>query len=65
MKRLSGVSLGVYVIHEFVIAVLEKLLHLDQSSYYHMLALPMVVWVISVAIVLGLQKIPGVNRLLP
>lgn len=65
LKRLSGVSLGVYVIHEFVIAVLEKLLHLDQSSYYHMLALPMVVWVISVVIVLGLQKIPGVNRLLP
>ena len=65
LKKLSGASLGVYVMHQFIIMILEHLLHIDVSSYYHMIIFPMVVWLITIVIVLILQKIPVVNRLLP
>ena len=65
LKKLSGASLGVYVIHEFIIIIIEHLFSLSSASYIHIFLLPVVVWIISVTIVFILQKIPVVNRVLP
>lgn len=65
LKKLSGASLGVYVIHEFIIVIIEHLFSLSSASYVHLFLLPIVVWIISITIVLIFQKIPVVNRILP
>lgn len=65
LRKLSGVSLGVYVIHEFLIMIIEHVFNLPVSSWVHLFILPLVVWLFSVIIILILQRIPVVKRLLP
>lgn len=65
LRKLSGVSLGVYVIHEFLIVIIEHVFSLPVSSWVHLFILPLVVWVFSVIIILILQKIPVIKKLLP
>lgn len=65
LRSLSGVSLGVYVIHKFLIVVIEHIFSLAPSSWLHLFVLPLVVWFLSVIIILILQKIPVVKKLLP
>ena len=65
LKRLSGASLGVYVIHEFIIYIAENTYHLQAGSWWHMIVFPWFVWGLSIAITLALQKIPAINRLMP
>lgn len=65
LRKLSGVSLGVYVIHEFLIMIIEHVFSLSASSWVHLFILPLIVWLLSVIMILILQRIPVVKRLLP
>ena len=65
LKRLSGASLGVYVVHEFIIQIMTHVLHISPDSLFHLLGLPLIVWIICLIIILIFKKIPVLNKIIP
>lgn len=63
LQKVASTSLGVYVIHEFFIYFVERKLHIVDSSLKHMLILPVIVWLLSTALVLIIHKIPLLNKI--
>ncbi|MFT8571099.1 MAG: acyltransferase family protein [Leuconostoc pseudomesenteroides] len=63
LEQLSGASLGVYVIHQFIINIFETRFNIGNMSYFHIVILPFIVWVLSMGIVLLLQKIPFLRKI--
>lgn len=63
LKSFSSASLGVYVIHDFFIDVLEHNFGLQNSSYWFILVMPVVVWIMSVMVVKIIQLIPYLKRI--
>ena len=65
LKRLSGASLGVYVVHEFIIQIVTHFLHINPDSLFHLLGLPLIVWIICLIIILIFKKVPVLNKIIP
>ena len=65
IRTLSSLSLGIYCVHEFIIYYFEDVIKLPAGSYYHMLVLPVVAYIISALIVYILKKIPIIRYALP
>lgn len=63
LSVVSGTSLGVYVIHEFLIYFAENQLRISNTSFKHMFIMPVIVWLLSTFSVILLKKIPVVNKL--
>lgn len=58
----SSASLGVYVLHYFFVETLEVQFHLAQNSFWHLLVMPVVVWLVVTLLVKAIQKIPYLRR---
>lgn len=58
----SSASLGVYVLHYFFVETLEVQFHLAQDSFWHLLVMPIVVWLVVTLLVKAIQKIPYLRR---
>lgn len=65
LKRISGASLGVYVVHEFIIQIVTHFLHIKPDSLFHLLGLPLIVWLICLIIILILKRVPVLNKIIP
>ncbi|GEK28292.1 acyltransferase [Furfurilactobacillus siliginis] len=64
LKFFSGLTFGIYLIHPYVIALLDKLLKVN-SATIHILIFPILVYVISGLVVFLLHKIPYIKHVLP
>lgn len=65
LARLASCSLGIYLVHIFVLRGLMEMTATDFTSAIVRLAGPFLVYVISLAIVLALKKVPLLHRLVP
>lgn len=62
---LAKYSLGIYVVHYFIIYFFENHLHVADSSLFHLLVLPIVTYFISLMSVFVMKKIPLLQKLVP
>lgn len=65
LKSLSKLSLGVYVIHDFVIFALNHFLNLNVYSKWYMILMPFIIYPIAAIIVFILKRVPIVRNLVP
>ncbi|MCO7128330.1 acyltransferase family protein [Sporolactobacillus shoreicorticis] len=65
IMMISSTSFGVYIIHEFYIFELDKMLNLDNNSYFFMLIFPFIIYLISVITILLLKKISFIKKVVP
>lgn len=63
IKTLSGLSFGVYLIHQAVIIFLQRFI--DPTTFTWRLAVPFLIYLISVAIIFLLKKIPILKHIVP
>ncbi|MDD3337958.1 MAG: acyltransferase family protein [Lachnospiraceae bacterium] len=62
---LSRVSLGVYLVHYFVINFFKNHIPYSETSIRYMVLMPFVVYAVSVCIVIVVRKIPVVKHIFP
>lgn len=58
LKNLAGASLGVYVIHEFVIDMFTTNHVFKNGSFEQYYWMPVIVWLVSMIVVLFIKRIP-------
>ncbi len=65
--RLSEYSFGAYLVHDFILLLLDRIFHLNAVSFFPLLAVPVIgiiTFIISFAISAGLNSIPFAKRFL-
>lgn len=65
LKVLSDCSLGIFVIQQFIIDVLIKYFSNKVYTVWHILLIPIFVYLLCLIIIYLLKKIPFINRLVP
>lgn len=66
ITTVSGASFGVYLIHKLVLDnIVCGLLGVSMQSICLRFIAPVIIWAICTAIVLGIQKIPLLNKIVP
>ena len=65
VRALASASLGVYVLHLFILHLVEKAGILATHPVYFMACMPLAIYAVSVCIVLLLSKIPIVKYIVP
>ncbi|QHM55599.1 acyltransferase [Leuconostoc mesenteroides] len=63
LSRISGTSLGVYVIHEFFIYWVDQRWPHANHSLKYMLLLPVCVWLVSTGLVMVMQRIKILKKI--
>lgn len=58
VRTLSGLTFGIYLLHNIMLAFLVQMFSLDMSSYFVRLALPFVIFAMCSGISMLLNKIP-------
>ena len=65
VTKVASAGLGIYVVHMFFITVSERSTVLVTHPMYFTVIMPFVIYGISLAVILVLQKIPVIGRLVP
>lgn len=65
VKKIAGAGFGIYIIHMMFIMQFEKNEWVVTHPMYWMVFGPVVVYMLSLTVVLILQKIPGIRKLIP
>lgn len=65
ISKIASAGLGIYVLHLFFINVSEKNVWLVTHPTYFTVLMPFVIYGVSLAAVLLLNKIPGIRKVIP
>jgi len=65
IQKISGLTFGVYLIHPFLLEIVNRFNSLEQTGVPHIIVTPFVVFVLSMSITWLLKKIPLINYILP
>ncbi|MDF7636982.1 acyltransferase [Leuconostocaceae bacterium ESL0958] len=63
LRTVAASSQGVYVLHYFFYDYIDYHHLLSNHSLYYLLALPLLIWLLSMALVMVIQKIPYLRRI--
>lgn len=62
---LSSASLGVYIIHRFLIFEIDRHFSLLPASFFYIIVYPFIIYILSVGTILLLKQIPFLKRIIP
>ena len=68
ITRISTATFGIYVIHPLIQIYLNKFFGLNEMTFNPIISVPLIwllIFAISFAIILAMQKLPVINRLVP
>ena len=65
VEKLASCSFGVYLMHMIIQKIIVKIFDINTSMYFYRLIFPILAYIICVAIVLIIKKIPIVKKIVP
>lgn len=65
LSNLASCSFGVYLMHMLVKTKITNLLNINTTSYFYRLIFPIILYVICVAIVYCIKKVPILKKIVP